>query len=81
MIWSAEQTVGIIDLLEETGLVSSRSHARRMVGQGAVQVDQQRVGDVHQMISIGNGTVVQVGRRKFVKLVLSDCDSMVLEQE
>ncbi|MGI6358626.1 MAG: tyrosine--tRNA ligase [Bacillota bacterium] len=78
VVWKAGSQVAIIDLLSLTNLVGSKSEARRMVEQGAVRVDQHKVQDVHQSINVKNGTVVQVGRRKFAKLALSDCDSIDL---
>ena len=59
-------------LLEAAGLVTSRSEARRLIHQGAVRIDGDRVSEEH--ISFGDlvGKVVQVGKRRFVRLVLDD---------
>jgi len=58
----------IADLLVEVDLVSSKSEARRMVEQGGVKIDGKKVSDWKKEIKIKDGMVVQVGKRKFVKL-------------
>ena len=71
-VWTADgREPGIIDLLVEVGLASTRSEGRRLVEQGAVRVNEQRVDDVHLNIPIDAGTVVQVGRRRIVRLELT----------
>jgi tyrosyl-tRNA synthetase len=56
---------GIIDILVDTKLASSRSEARRLVEQKGVKVNDQVVGLESQA---GPGDVIQVGKRKFLKL-------------
>lgn len=71
-VWTGEPTANIIDLLQEVKLVPSRSEARRMVEQGAVRVNEERVEDSKQEFAVGSGLVIQVGKRKFVRLVLAE---------
>ena len=68
--WFGEPKAAIIDLLTETGLLSSRSEARRMISQGAVRVDEQRIEDSQLELEIGTGLIIQVGKRKFVRVVM-----------
>jgi tyrosyl-tRNA synthetase len=58
----------VSDLLMLTKLVSSKSEGRRMIEQGGVKINQQAVKD--EMVYIGkeNNLVIQVGKRKFVKI-------------
>jgi tyrosyl-tRNA synthetase len=60
--------LNIVDLLEEAGLVRSRSQARRLIAQGGVRLDGERVSSVEQEVRIEGERVVQVGRRRFVRL-------------
>ncbi len=55
------------DILVEAGLAGSRGEARRLIAQGAVRVDGNRVGD--EPVALADGAIVQVGRRRFAKLV------------
>lgn len=64
----AKQKIGIVDFLVESKLVSSKSEARRMLMQRAVKVNQELIQDPHWQISISPGVIIQVGKRKFVKI-------------
>jgi len=67
---AAKGEVGIIELLRAVELVSSNSEARRMIRQGAVSVDGERVTDIETRVAVADGTVVQVGKRKFASVQL-----------
>ncbi len=56
----------ILDVLRESGLVSSNSDAYRMAKQNAVRLDGERLHDVR--IEFPNPGVLQVGKRKFVRV-------------
>jgi tyrosyl-tRNA synthetase len=64
-------TLWIIALLSQLGLVSSNSEARRMILQGGVRIDQEKVNDVELQVSVEEGMVVQVGRRKFARVKIT----------
>ena len=53
-------------LHEPLGLTQSRSAAKRLVSQGAVEVDGQRAGDT---LSLRDGSVVRVGKRRYLRLL------------
>jgi tyrosyl-tRNA synthetase len=57
-------------LLKQAGLVSSTSEAFRMVGQGAVKIDGDRISDKDHLVQIGGAYVVQVGKRKFSRVTI-----------
>jgi tyrosyl-tRNA synthetase len=62
--------VALLVLLKEAGLISSSSEGRRLVEQGGVKLDGQTVGDFKlELAPVDGEQVVQVGRRKFVKLI------------
>jgi tyrosyl-tRNA synthetase len=60
--------VNVIDLVVGAGLAPSKSQARRLVAQGGVRLDGIKIEDVGQMVEVREGSVLQVGRRGFVKL-------------
>ena len=64
------QPVSLADLLTNSGLAPSKSEARRLVQQGGIKLDGQKVDDFDLIITPDHEHVLQVGRRKFVKLVL-----------
>lgn len=57
-------------LLKEAALVSSTSEAIRMVKQGAVRVDGERLADPKQVFAAGAAHVFQVGKRRFARVRL-----------
>ena len=58
----------LVDLLTEIKLASSKGEARRLVQQGGVRIDDIVQKDFEKEIEIKNGMVVQVGKRRFVKI-------------
>lgn len=58
------------NVLKEAGLVGSTSDAHRMVKQGAVKVDGEKVEDSRQVLNSGFSAVLQVGKRKFARVIL-----------
>ena len=60
--------IPIANLLKEAGLVQSTSEALRMVGQGGVRVDGERIEDPRQRCTVGSSHVYQVGKRRFARV-------------
>lgn len=58
----------IANLLKEAGLTSSTSEAIRMINQGAVKIDGEKVSDSKLLLPIGSKHVYQVGKRKFARV-------------
>ncbi|MCW8831513.1 MAG: tyrosine--tRNA ligase [Gammaproteobacteria bacterium] len=61
----------IANLLKDAGLTSSTSDAMRMIQQGAVKIDGEKVIDKKLKVKAGLERVFQVGKRKFAKITLS----------
>ena len=59
----------IVDLMVAAGLAASKGEARRLIDGGGVKVDGERVEGYDSVLAPGSGAVVQVGRRKFVRVV------------
>ena len=57
----------VLDVLEGAKLVESRSQARRMLQQGAIRLDDQKLDDPHADFP-GTG-VLQVGKRRFIRII------------
>jgi len=57
-------------VLKEAGLVQSTSEARRMIQQGAVEIDRQRVTSTEQTLAPGSEYLIQVGKRRFKRVIL-----------
>ncbi len=64
-----ENEIGVIDLIMAANFAPSRGEARRLIVQGGVSIDGGKITDPKATITINNGNVLKVGKRKFVKLV------------
>jgi tyrosyl-tRNA synthetase len=66
------QTISLVDLVAKTGLVPSKSEARRLIIQGGLEVDEQKQSDANALLSIVAGRTyrLKVGRRKFALVEL-----------
>ncbi len=62
-------SINIVNLLVQARLASSKSEARRLVEQHGVKLDAQTVDSIEAMVDIPAPKVLQVGKRKFVRLV------------
>jgi len=63
--------LGIAHLLKQAGLVSSTSEAFRMIKQGAVRIDGERIEDGALELDAGTTNIYQVGRRRFARVSLT----------
>ncbi|AWB53696.1 TPA: tyrosine--tRNA ligase [Pasteurella multocida] len=64
-----EGEMGLANLLKEAGLVASTSEANRMVQQGGVKIDGEKVEDTKLVIKASTA-VYQVGKRKFARVTV-----------
>ena len=60
--------LAIASLLKEAGLVASTSEALRLIQQGAVRIDGERVGDRNLELASGSKHVYQVGKRRVARV-------------
>ena len=71
VVLSAEGgNLGIASVLKGAGLTGSTSEAFRMIQQGAVRIDGERVADRDMNIQSGCTHVFQVGKRRFARITL-----------
>ena len=68
-ILKPEGTIWVVDLLDASGLVSSRGEAKRMIKQGGVKINEEKVTSVDADIAFEPPLLVQVGKRSFAELV------------
>jgi tyrosyl-tRNA synthetase len=62
----------VVDVIFDAGLSRSKSEARRLVKQGAVKLDGERVTSLEAEIEVEDQRVLQVGKRRFLRLVSGD---------
>jgi tyrosyl-tRNA synthetase len=64
-----QKTDTLLNIISSSGLASSRSDARRLINDGAVEIDNEVKKDGNEKISIGSGLVLRVGKHRFVKII------------
>ena len=65
---SLDDDIAIGNLLKESGLVQSTSEAMRLVKQGAVKINDEKIDDPKLSIAKNQKLLVQVGKRRFLKI-------------
>jgi tyrosyl-tRNA synthetase len=60
--------IGIIDLIVKVNFATSKGEARRLVAQGGVSIDGDKINDINKQIKIDKTKILKVGKRKFIKI-------------
>lgn len=63
-----ESSLTVIDLILKAGFAQSKGEAKRLINQGGVSIDSEKITDVGQNISINNGMILKVGKRNFMRI-------------
>ena len=64
----AEGVVGLVHLMVSAGLTASNGEARRLIQQGGVKIDDEKVTDPQMKVTPVDGMVIKAGKRAFVRL-------------
>ena len=59
----------LVDLIADSGLLKSKSEARRMINQGAVRLDGALVDDTNAIVCVDGAQVLKVGKRRFLRII------------
>ena len=63
-------SLGIAYILKDSGLTNSTGEGIRMIKQGAVKIDGEKISDTKHMVNTGTSSVYQVGKRKFARVTI-----------
>ncbi|MCD6255648.1 MAG: tyrosine--tRNA ligase [Deltaproteobacteria bacterium] len=69
-IYLSQKKIWLPKLLQLVGLTQSSSEAKRIIQQGGVRVNRQRVSSLEMELSTGNTYLLQVGKRRFKRVHL-----------
>ena len=64
-----KKEIGIVELIMEVKFAPSKSEARRLVAQGGVSLDGEKIEDINHSIKLNGEKILKVGKRKFVKII------------
>ncbi len=65
------EALGLVQVLKQIGLTSSTSEGLRMIGQGGVKLDGEKIADKSFKLSKGETVILQVGKRKIARVSLN----------
>lgn len=70
VLWEGERSISVPNLVVSLDMLSSTSEARRMMKNGGIKLNEAKVTNVNEEVTVEDGLVVQVGKRKFKKIKL-----------
>ena len=68
-IYALEGPTNIVEVITASGLAKSKSEARRLIQQGGVRLNGEKVESIDAVVTVEKEAVLQVGKRKFTRLV------------
>ena len=64
-----EREIGILDLILKVKFATSKGEAKRLVSQGGVTINSNKINNIGEKIKVENNMILKVGKRKFIKLL------------
>ncbi len=64
-----KKEINILDLIVLVNFAASKGEARRLVTQGGVTINGEKITDLQKVVPLKNGDILKVGKRKFIKLI------------
>jgi len=68
-VYALAEARGLLEVMASAGLATSNSEARRLVHQGGVRLNGETVTDPHMVLEPGPERMLQVGKRRYLRLV------------
>ncbi len=66
---NGDSEINILDLIVKVDFASSKGEARRLVTQGGVSIDGNKITDINSAVRFDKQAILKVGKRKFIKLL------------
>lgn len=63
------QKISVVDLIVTADMASSKSEAKRLIEQGGVRIDSNKISSIDSEVSINNGMVINIGKKNFKRVV------------
>lgn len=68
-VYAESATPHVVDVLLATGMVTSKSDARRLIQGGGAQIDGVKVSDISQTLDLSEPRILRAGKLKFMRIV------------
>ena len=66
--YKLEEDMLLVNIIHDSGLLPSKSEARRMIKQSAVRIDGDVISDINLELTSGDTRILKVGKRRFLKI-------------
>jgi len=70
-VLKATSPISVLDLVMLSGETPSKSEAKRLIAQGAVKLDEEKLDDFSRMLEVKGSEVLKIGKRKFFRIELA----------
>lgn len=70
-VLKATSPISVLDLVMLSGETPSKSEAKRLIAQGAVKLDEEKLDDFSRMLEVKGSEVLKIGKRKFFRIDLA----------
>lgn len=68
-IWTDNRSINIVELVYQLNLLPSKNQIRNMINNNGIKVNSVKIDNVNQIIEIENNMIIQIGKKKFVRLI------------
>lgn len=62
--------VSVVDIMSDNNITSSKSEARRLISQGAVRINNEKLTDIDYAVNKGKELILKAGKRRFLKIIV-----------
>lgn len=67
---AGQQGIAVPNVIKNAGLTETTSDAIRLISQGAVRIDNEKISDKNLLLMSGTSFIIQVGKRRFAKILI-----------
>jgi tyrosyl-tRNA synthetase len=72
IFYSSKETPNLVQIIRTLGLATSNGSAKRLIEQGGVRVNNEKIMDINYCLKPKSGTIIQVGKRTFKELYFTE---------
>ena len=62
--------VSVVDIMSDNNITTSKSEARRLISQGAVRLNNEKLTDIDYAVNRGKELILKAGKRRFLKIIV-----------
>ncbi len=63
-----DNRLNLVEMLVKKGILASKSEAKRLIEQGGIRINEEKISDFRELVKVKNGDVLRVGKKTFFRL-------------